>query len=103
HCASCHDYSGPASGVVRPEKPTASDLRGFASREWLTEFMTVKGFTSPKFFGNTKFNPKQKSKMYEFLKETFADYDIKEKQQIIQALSHEAGLKSQADADSRDK
>ncbi len=103
HCASCHDYSGPACGITRPEKPTAADLYGFAGRDWLTEFMQVKGFISPKYFGNTKFTPKNKSKMYEFLKETFADYEAKEKQQIIQALSQEAGLKSSSDADADDK
>lgn len=103
HCASCHDYSGPASGINRPEKPTAADLYGFASREWLTEFLTVKGFTSPKYFGNTKFQPKNESKMYGFIKEQFAGYEAKEQQQVIQSLSHEAGLKSQRDTDSRDE
>jgi len=101
HCASCHDYSDPASGIGRPEKPTAADLRGFASREWLTEFLTVKGFTSPKFFGNTKFKQKE---MYRFLKETFHGEDMKpeERQLIIRALSAEAQLKSQFDADKTD-
>ncbi len=37
--------------------------------------------------------------MYGFIKETFADYEADEKQQVIQALSHEAALKSQSDAD----
>jgi len=96
HCASCHDFSGPSGGVARPEKPTAADLYGFASREWLTGFLDTKGIASPKYFGNTKFKQK---KMYGFLKETFADYEAKEKQQIVQALSHEALLKSQTDAD----
>ena len=41
--------------------------------------------------------------MYGFIKETFADFEAKEKQQIIEALSHEAGLKSQDDTDIRDK
>ena len=59
-------------GIVRPPQPTAADLYGFASHPWLTEFLTVKGITSPKFFGNTKF---KHGKMYGFLKETFADYE----------------------------
>ena len=100
HCASCHDFSRPASGITRPEKPTASDLDGFAGRHWLTEFLTVKGIASPKYFGNTKFKQK---KMFGFIKETFADFEAKEKQQIIQALSHEAALKSQRDDDTRDQ
>jgi mono/diheme cytochrome c family protein len=99
HCASCHDYSGPACGITRPEKPTAADLYGYAGREWLTEFLTVQGIKSPKFFGNTKFKQK---KMYGFIKETFADYEAKDKEQIIEALSREAALKPQSDADARD-
>lgn len=100
HCASCHDYSNPASGITRPEKPTAADLYDFAGREWLTGFLSVKGITNSKYFGNTKFKQK---KMYGFIKETFADFEAKDKTQIIQALSHEAGLKSQRDTDTRDE
>jgi ubiquinol-cytochrome c reductase cytochrome b subunit len=105
HCASCHDYSAKdATGITHPEKPTAADLSGLASRPWLTELMTVKGdkegFAGPRFFGNTKF---KRGKMYEFIHDTFADYKPEEKEQIIQALSHEADLKSQREADARDK
>jgi ubiquinol-cytochrome c reductase cytochrome b subunit len=100
YCASCHDFSGPASGIARPEQPTAADLYGFAGREWLTEFLTVKGISSPKFFGKTKFKQK---KMYGFIKDTFADFEANERQQAVQALSAEAALKSQVDADARDK
>ncbi|MEI8371979.1 MAG: cytochrome b N-terminal domain-containing protein [Planctomycetota bacterium] len=100
YCANCHDFSGLAIvGINRPEKPTAPDLYGFASRKWLTDFMQVKGISSPRFFGNTKFKQK---KMYGFIKETFAELDVKEQQQIIQALSHEAALKLPSDADRRD-
>lgn len=91
-CASCHDYSGPAEyGVIRPEKgkATAADLNGFASQQWLSEFLTVKGISSDKFFGKTKF---RRSKMYGFVKETFSDYDDGDKKQIIAALAHEAQL-----------
>ena len=102
HCASCHDYSGEAIvGITHPEKPTAADLYGFAGREWLTDVpdRSKGGISSPKFFGNTKFKQK---KMYGFIKETFADFEANEKQQIIEALSHEAALKSQRDADARE-
>ncbi len=99
HCASCHDYSG-ATGITRPDKPTAADLAGFAGRKWLKELFTVDGFGGPKYFGNTKF---KRAKMYGFVKETFADYEEKEKEQIIVALSHEAELKSQSAADGDSK
>jgi ubiquinol-cytochrome c reductase cytochrome b subunit len=99
HCASCHDYSGTV-GISRPDKPTAADLAGFASRKWLGEFMTKDGIGGAKYFGNTKF---KRGKMYEFVKDTFADYDEKEKKQIIAALSHEAELKSQSAADAESK
>jgi ubiquinol-cytochrome c reductase cytochrome b subunit len=109
HCASCHDYSGQSLvAITRPEKQTATDLHGYASREWLTEFFKVDdksapkfyAISSPKFFGNTKF---KQAKMYGFIKEHFADFEPEEKQQVILALSHEAALPSQADADVRDK
>ncbi|MGO9113759.1 MAG: cytochrome b N-terminal domain-containing protein [Thermoguttaceae bacterium] len=100
YCASCHDYSGETMvSITRPEKPTAANLHGYASRPWLSEFLTVEGISSPNFFGNTKFKHK---KMFGFIKETFRDFEAKDQQQIIQALSHEAGLKSQQDADVRD-
>lgn len=101
HCASCHNYSGETLvEITHPEKQTASDLYGYGSRKWLTEFLQVKGgISDPKFFGNTKFKQK---KMYGFIKDTFADYEPGEKQQVIDALSHEAGLKSQSEADARD-
>jgi ubiquinol-cytochrome c reductase cytochrome b subunit len=109
HCASCHAYSGESLvSISRPEKPTAADLHGFASLPWLTEFFKVDvkavpkyyGIATDRFFGNTKFKQK---KMYGFIKETFSDYEPAERQQVIHALSHEAALKSQAEADSRDK
>ena len=100
HCASCHDYNGGETvvGITRPDKPTAADLYGFADRPWLTEFLTVKGIGSPKYFGNTKF---KRSEMYRFVKETFHGEDMKpeERQRIILALSAEARLKSRSDAD----
>ncbi len=108
HCASCHDFSGPAIvGITHPENPTAADLYGFAGREWLTDFFKVDdkstpkfyGISSSRFFGNTKFKQK---KMFGFIKETFADFEANEKQQIIEALSHEAALESQRDADTRE-
>jgi ubiquinol-cytochrome c reductase cytochrome b subunit len=101
HCASCHDYSGEALvGIARPEKQSATDLCGYGGREWLTEFLQVQGISGSKFFGNTKFKQK---KMYGFIKDTFtAGFTAAEKQQVIQALSHEAQLKSQSDADAND-
>ena len=102
NCASCHDYSGPAEyGVVRPEKgkATAADLNGFSGREWLSEFLTVKGIGSDKFFGMTKF---RRAKMYGFVKETFTDYDDDEKKQIIAALAHEAQLRRDKPAAEKD-
>jgi ubiquinol-cytochrome c reductase cytochrome b subunit len=100
HCASCHDYSGPATGIARPAKPTAADLYGFAGRAWLTEFLTANGISSPKNFGNTKF---KHGKMYEFIKETYAGFKPNEKEQIVAALSREADLKSQREADTGDE
>ncbi len=85
---------------------SAPDLKGFASREYLTELLHPKRFTSPKFFGNTAHA--KKSKMKGFLEDEFDGIDDdealrKEMNQIIKALSAEAKLPSQTKMDLNDK
>ncbi len=111
-CASCHSYAGH-NGLGAPlqdGKPaSAPDLAGFGSREWLTGFMDPKQIETHKFFGGTAFvNPKEgekKGKMVRFILDDVAEYGAEEKAQLekmIIALSAEAKLPSQKDADARD-
>ncbi|MCI0539686.1 MAG: cytochrome b N-terminal domain-containing protein [Verrucomicrobiales bacterium] len=103
HCASCHRYGGHNGiGVAVQEEPTASDLKGFAGRDWLTGLLDPERIDSPHYFGGTKFKD---GKMVKFVKRDIPKFDTAQRDQlrkVIAAVSAEAGLKAQAEADRRD-
>ena len=106
HCASCHTYGGENGLGNKVEDSSAPDLKGFASREYLTDLLHPNPFTSTKFFGNTAHA--KKSKMQEFLEEEFDGIDDaqalrNEVDQLIKAISAEAKLPSQVKLDAVDK
>jgi len=81
---------------------SASDLKGFASREWLSGLLDPSRIDGPQYFGGTKFKD---GKMSKFVKKDIAGFAAEQKiqlQKIIAAVSAEAALKSQQDADQRD-
>jgi len=82
--------------------PSASDLKGFASREWLSGLLDPSRIDGPQHFGGTKFKD---GKMSKFVKKDVAGFSPEQKtqlQKVIVAVSAEAALKSQQDADQRD-
>jgi cytochrome c553 len=104
-CATCHDYRDGRDTFSRPAgaKPTAPDLYRFASRPWLAAFLDPKQISGPRFFGNTKFRG---ALMPSFVKNTFSASKLDDKgkaelQDLIAALSAEAGLRSQRAMDAR--
>ena len=101
HCASCHRHGGhDGEGNPVKDPQSAADLKGFASREWLAGLLDPAKVDSLHYFGGTKFKD---GKMVKWVKKN-AD-EPKEQEQlksIIAALSAEAQLKSQRDADARD-
>ena len=106
HCASCHTHGGE-NGLGNPvEKPSAPDLKGFASREYLTELLHPERFASEKFFGNTAHGTK--GKMVKKLKQVFEEFEDDESlkkdfENIILAISAEAKLASQSKVDLEDR
>ncbi len=109
-CASCHPYDGH-DGQGRPlaTPPSAADLAGFGSREWLRGFLDPAQLVSAKYWGGTAFvtppEGKKTSKMVDFVTDDLASYDEDEKAQlekVILALSAEAALPAQRDLDARD-
>ncbi|HVZ66416.1 MAG TPA: cytochrome b N-terminal domain-containing protein [Opitutaceae bacterium] len=103
NCASCHRYGGDdgLGGQIK-DAPSASDLKGFASREWLAGLLDPATVDSPHYFGGSKF---KKSKMVDFVKDDIANFSPADRAQLgktLIALSAEAGLKSQQAADRRD-
>jgi ubiquinol-cytochrome c reductase cytochrome b subunit len=103
HCSSCHRFEG-GDGTGRPVKDpqSASDLKGFGSREWLDGFLDPARISTTNYFGGTKFN---NTKMAKFVKKTVAAYTPEQKEQlkmVIAALSGEAHLKNQLAEDQHD-
>lgn len=82
--------------------PAGTDLKGFASREWLTGLLDPARADSPHYFGGTKFAD---GKMVKFVKKDIAGFSPVQKEQltkVVAALSAEAQLKSQRADDQRD-
>jgi ubiquinol-cytochrome c reductase cytochrome b subunit len=103
-CASCHRFDGHDGLGGQPKDPiSAADLKGFASREWLTGLLDPEKIDSPHYFGGSKL---KSGKMVKFVKEdvaSFSDAEKKQLQSAIAALSAEARLKSQKEIDQRDE
>ncbi len=103
NCASCHRYDGHDGLGRQPKDPqSAADLKGFGSRAWLAGLLDPEKIGGTNYFGGTKFKD---GKMVRFVKKDVAGFAAPEKEQlrkVIMALSAEAQLKSQHDADQRD-
>lgn len=98
HCASCHRYNGHnGMGVLPTDEPTASDLKGFATREWMMGWVDYDRITSIHYFGGTEFVD---GKMAKFVKRKISRFDDEELELLkkaIFALSAEAQLPTQAE------
>lgn len=103
NCASCHRYNHhDGLDKVPADEPSAPDLKGFADRDWLTGLLDPDQITGPHYFGGTKFKD---GKMAKFVKRDVSGYPVEQKEQlrkVILALSAEAELKSQREADRRE-
>jgi ubiquinol-cytochrome c reductase cytochrome b subunit len=103
NCASCHRYDGHDGLGQQPTDPqSAPDLKGFASRAWLAGLLDPAQIAATNYFGGTKFKD---GKMARFVKKDVAGFSADEKEQlkkVIVALSAEAQLKSQREADQRE-
>ncbi len=112
-CASCHSFDGSRfmeRSISSPKKDqSASNLMFFASREWIAGLLDPKQIETADYFGATHFSKPpaggKKGKMVKFVTEEVAEYNDTKKaqlQKVIIALSAEAKLSSQRDADASD-
>jgi ubiquinol-cytochrome c reductase cytochrome b subunit len=106
HCSSCHTHVDSSGKGIEGEKPSASNLAGFASRAWISGLLDPKRITTGDYFGHTKFVD---GDMVDWVTSTIADADPDARaelsgkiEQVVKALSAEAGLKSQAEVDRAD-
>lgn len=97
NCAGCHRYGGEDGlGAVPKEPQSASDLKGFASREWIAGLLDPARVSSTNHFGATKFAD---GKMVKFVKKTIPQLTPQQQSELtnaIAALSAEAQLPAQA-------
>jgi len=102
-CAGCHRFGGEdGTGKIPNNVQSASDLKGFASREWLAGLLDPARIGTTNYFGATKFKT---GKMARFVHEKVAAYPPEKRANlpaVIAALSAEAQLTSQLAADQRD-
>jgi ubiquinol-cytochrome c reductase cytochrome b subunit len=103
HCAGCHRYDGhDGLGGLPADPPSASDLKGFASREWLAGLLDPARVATAHYFGGTRF---AEGRMVRFVQRDVAGFNEWQQaalQKVIVAVSAEAALPAQAEADARD-
>ncbi len=103
-CASCHSYDGhDGLGGELAEPRTAADLKGFASREWLTGLLDPEQVATPRYFGGTDF---ARGRMVRMVQSRIAAFDTAQRDDLakaVKALSAEAALPYQAALDEADR
>lgn len=107
HCASCHDHLDSGGEGIAAEKPSAPNLYGYPSREWILGLLDAQRIKGPHYFGGTKL---AKGEMVEQVKtlwdEAKENNEIPELtanfEKVAAALAAEAGLKSRRDVQSNE-
>ncbi|MGY8776884.1 MAG: cytochrome b N-terminal domain-containing protein [Longimicrobiales bacterium] len=104
NCSSCHQYNGhDGLGGTPDDEPSASDLGGYGSREWLTGLLDPDRINTPEYFGNTEHT---RGRMVRFVQRGIAGFDDDQRaalRNVVLAVSAEAQLPSQAAADEADQ
>ncbi|MBI2825733.1 MAG: cytochrome b N-terminal domain-containing protein [Planctomycetia bacterium] len=100
HCAVCHSHLDPQGRGPKPEQPTAPNLYGFATREWIEGLLDPSKIAAAAYFGDTTHKD---GDMVGFVTgDEFKELSAEEREQIAAAVSAQAHLKSQAAADEKD-
>ena len=106
HCASCHNYLDTQQQGIKAEKPSAPNLYGFATRQWIAGLLDPRTVIGPDYFGNTKFKRGDMVDFVETLYEDLEAAELKELKQelstVVAGLSAEARLNSQRELEEKD-
>jgi ubiquinol-cytochrome c reductase cytochrome b subunit len=103
NCANCHRYGGEDAAGLTPKDPeAASDLKGFASREWLMGLLDPNRIGTTQYFGATKFKDGKMSKFVHKEIPTYSAEDKEKLRKVILAMSAEAELRNQHTLDQQD-
>lgn len=108
HCQTCHDHLDGEGHGIAAENPTAPNLFGFGSRDWVLGMLDPQRIVSPQVFGNTKFKKgEMAAKIRSLFKEADADgttSELKDQLRLIAAaLSAEADLSHPLPRDKQDE
>jgi ubiquinol-cytochrome c reductase cytochrome b subunit len=104
-CSVCHNHAaggGDLMQEIKAEEPSAPNLAGYASREWLAGLLDPKKINGSQYFGKTKLRG---GKMAGFVKDNLTELDAGEKKnlkKVIMAVSAEAKLPFQQQLDAKD-
>jgi ubiquinol-cytochrome c reductase cytochrome b subunit len=101
HCVSCHSHVDGEGTGLRPEKISAPNLQGFASRGWIAGLLNPERVAGPDYFGGTA-HAQSEEGMVAFVRDTLAKNDPADIREIAAALSAEARLPAQAGVDAQD-
>ncbi len=97
HCAGCHSHTDHDGQGIVCQEPSAPNLFGIGSRQWVTDILTPEKFSSPRYFGHTAFSES------DMVESGVTDHlEAEQVAQVVAALSAEAGLTRQAPEDRRD-
>lgn len=96
HCASCHSHTDASGHGIVASEPSAPNLRGFGTAEWISGTLDPPRIVSEHYFGKTKF---AEGDMVSKVKELFDGIEEAEAAKmrddlklVAQALSAEAAL-----------
>jgi ubiquinol-cytochrome c reductase cytochrome b subunit len=103
NCSSCHRFNGhDGTGSFPTDPQSASDLAGFASRDWLRGLLDPEQIAGHNYFGGTYH---EDGDMIEYVREDLANLPPEKREQlnkVVMALSAEAQLPDQIELDRRD-
>jgi ubiquinol-cytochrome c reductase cytochrome b subunit len=88
HCVSCHPYTTDSVELVGDDDPSAADLGGLGTHDWIAGFLDPERITSAEYFGNTEH---AEGEMMTFVTDEM-DLDDESLEQVLAALTTEAAL-----------
>ena len=97
HCAACHSHVDRQGRGIAAAEPTASNLYGFATRQWIVGLLDPDGIRSPQYFGNTAFADGDMATMitglFDMAKDEAEKSQLRKQLALVAtALAAEAGL-----------
>lgn len=108
HCAGCHAHSDAnGQGILPGEHPSAANLHGFGTTDWIAGMLDPQRIVSDHYFGKTKFAEGEMvgkvRELFDGLAEAEAAKMRDDLKLVAQALSSEAALPRNAAAGHEDQ